>query len=65
MQSILLNSANDSMPTDSGLYDCQVILTVNETDNFTANDTSIVLLTGKHNNYTLKIISMKYSFLKL
>ena len=36
------------MPTDSGPYCCQVILTVNETDNFTANDTSIVSLTGKH-----------------
>ena len=48
MQSTLLISANDSMPTDSGLYYCQVISTVNETDNFTANDTSIVSLTGKH-----------------
>ena len=48
MQSTLLISVSDSMPTDSGPYYCQVILTVNETDNFTANDTSNVLLTGKH-----------------
>ena len=48
MQSTLRISANDPMPTDSGPYCCQVILTVNETDNFTANDTSIVSLTGKH-----------------
>ena len=64
MQSTLLISANDSMSRDSGPYYCQVISTVNETDNFTAYDTSIVSLTGKHMRL-IKIVSLKYSFLKL
>ena len=46
MQSTLFISSDDSMPRDSGPYYCQVTLTVNETDNFTANDFSGVLLTG-------------------
>ena len=48
MQSTLLISTSDSMPTDSGSYYCQVTLTVDGTDNFTDYDTSNVLLTGKH-----------------
>ena len=46
MQSTFFISSNDSMPTDSGSYYCQVTLTVNESDNFTANGSSGVLLTG-------------------
>ena len=48
MQSTLRINVSDSMPTDSGSYYCQVTLTVNDTDNITANDTSNVLLKGKH-----------------
>ena len=45
MQSTLFISSDDSMPTDSGSYYCQVILTVNESDK-TANDSLGILLTS-------------------
>ena len=48
MQSTLLISTNDSMPTDNGSYYCQVTLTIDDIDNFTDYDTSNVLLIGKH-----------------
>ena len=48
MQSTLFISSNDTIPEDSGIYTCQVTLTVNNTDNFTVSDTSRVILTGNY-----------------
>ena len=48
VQSVLFISSNDTEPRDDGIYTCRVILTVAETDNFTASDNLRVLSTGKH-----------------
>ena len=36
------------MAEDSGVYACQVILTINDIDTFTASDTSEVFIRGEH-----------------
>ena len=36
------------MAEDSGVYTCQVILTINDIDTFTASDTSAVRIRGDH-----------------
>ena len=48
MESTLFISSNDTMSEDSGIYTCQVNLTVNNTDNFIVSDTSTVILTGDY-----------------
>ena len=46
MQSLFISSS-DVMQGDSGVYTCQVNLTISGTDNFNAFNTAKVLLTGE------------------
>ena len=48
MESILYTGLNNTMAQNSGVYACQVILTINGIDNFTASDTSEVFIRGKN-----------------
>ena len=49
IQSTLFINSNDTIPEDSGIYTCQVLLNVSNTDRFTASNTSNVILTGNYN----------------
>ena len=49
LMSTLFINVNDTMASDSGVYDCQVILSIDGTDIFDYFDTSQVTLTGKNN----------------
>ena len=46
LQSILFISSNDTLPTDSGIYTCEVNLTINGIDRFTASNSSAVRIIG-------------------
>ena len=45
--STLFINESDTMASDSGIYTCQAVITVDGTDMFTSDDTSIVVLTGE------------------
>ena len=47
-ESVLYIGSNNTMAKDSGMYTCQVILTINGIDTFTASDTSEVFIRGEH-----------------
>ena len=46
--STLFVSSSDTVASDSGVYTCQAILTVNETDMFTYSDVTHITLKGKY-----------------
>ena len=48
MVSILDIDSHDTMAEDSGVYTCQVILTINGIDTFTASDTSEAFIRGEY-----------------
>ena len=45
--STLFISSSDTVASDSGVYTCPVVITVDGTDMFTSDDTSRVILTGE------------------
>ena len=47
-ESVLEIDSDDTVAEDSGVYTCQVILTINGIDTFTASDTSAVFIRGEH-----------------
>ena len=48
MRSTLYVSLNDTTPENSGIYSCRVNVTINNTDRFTASNTSTVILAGDY-----------------
>ena len=48
VESELYIGLNNTIAEDSGIYTCQVILTINGIDTFTASDTSTILIRGEH-----------------
>ena len=45
--STLFINESDTMASDSGIYTCRAVITVNGTDNFTSDGDSQVTLTGE------------------
>ena len=49
-------SASDTMASDSGLYTCLVVLTVDENETFHYDNTSQVTLRGNVNDFSIVLV---------